>query len=133
MNLIFCLDNHNGIRFNGRRQSRDMEVYRHICVLVGTSVLFLNKKSASLFDKFKPAVTSLINLEPLPAAIQWLFTENAPSDSLLRNASKLIVYRWNRDYPADEFVDLSGWRIIDSVDFKGNSHEKITQEVYIRD
>ena len=43
-----------------------------------------------------------------------------------------ILFRWNRDYPADFFfkVDLSQWNLISTEDFEGTSHEKITMEVY---
>ena len=45
---------------------------------------------------------------------------------------KLIVFKWNREYPSDFSldIDLSQWSLISTTDFKGNSHEKITMEVY---
>ena len=44
----------------------------------------------------------------------------------------LTVYRWNRRYPADVFldVDLSGWRRVSCWEFPGHSHERISKEVY---
>ena len=45
---------------------------------------------------------------------------------------QVILYRWNRDYPADVrfTLDLSGFRLRQRVDFAGSSHEKITEEIY---
>ena len=42
----------------------------------------------------------------------------------------------HRTYPADQHfdIDLSGgnWKICESVEFTGHSHERITIEVYLR-
>jgi hypothetical protein len=47
---------------------------------------------------------------------------------------KLVVFRWNRQYPADQHLDLSlaGWKLQQTEDFPGKSHEKITEEVYAK-
>ena len=47
---------------------------------------------------------------------------------------ELILFSWNRDYPADLFfkVDLSKWRLEERKEFSGYSHEKITREIYNR-
>ena len=48
---------------------------------------------------------------------------------------RLIVYRWNRLYPSDvqfPLEYLSGkCKLESSFDFAGNSHERITREVYV--
>ena len=48
--------------------------------------------------------------------------------------TEIVLYKWNRDYPADVFfeVDLSKWRLEERKDFSGYSHEKITKEIYNR-
>ena len=45
--------------------------------------------------------------------------------------TEIVLYKWNRDYPADVFfeVDLSKWRLEERKDFSGYSHEKITKEL----
>ena len=46
---------------------------------------------------------------------------------------ELIVYKWNRVYPADaEFEMPEGFVLQSRVDFAGYSHEKITKEIYRR-
>ncbi|MFR4122966.1 MAG: hypothetical protein ACLT0W_12285 [Clostridium sp.] len=46
----------------------------------------------------------------------------------------MILYKWNRVYPADQYfaMDLSGWKLVETVEFPGSSHEKITEERYER-
>ena len=48
----------------------------------------------------------------------------------------LIIYKWNRIYPADLHFDINvndvSWELIDSEEFNGSSHEKITREIYRR-
>ena len=48
--------------------------------------------------------------------------------------SQLIVYKWNRKYPADFRLDLdlSQWNLKEQIEFVGNSHEKITREIYVK-
>ena len=46
----------------------------------------------------------------------------------------LILFRWDRVYPADTCLDIPleehGWRLVERSEFPGYSHEKIVQEVY---
>ena len=46
----------------------------------------------------------------------------------------VILYRWNRTYPADLRLTLSleGWSLERREIFAGSSHEKIIKEVYRR-
>ena len=62
------------------------------------------------------------------------FVENEPLAPYTDQINKIILYRWNRKYPADVHFDISlnGWQLVESYDFKGYSHEKITEEVYER-
>lgn len=49
-----------------------------------------------------------------------------------RGAEELVLYRWNRSYPGDVTFPwpLTGWKLVETADFPGTSHEKITEEVY---
>ena len=46
---------------------------------------------------------------------------------------RVVLYRWDRAYPADLYWDLSleGWTLARREEFPGFSHEIITKEVYI--
>ncbi len=59
------------------------------------------------------------------------------SDSLMpfdEKIEQVIIYRWNRTYPADVYLDLdlSQWVSRERHEFQGFSHEKITEERYER-
>ena len=51
------------------------------------------------------------------------------------NIDKIIIYKWNRDYPADKYfdIDLSSYELISTQDFQGSSHDLITEEIYIKE
>ena len=56
-----------------------------------------------------------------------------PADCLLW-CKRLIVYRWDRVYPADVFFQLQKYedklQLLSKEDFVGSSHEQITEEIY---
>ena len=54
--------------------------------------------------------------------------------SMVKEIEKVILYHWNRDYPADTYfdLDLTDWKITRTEEFPGFSHDKITEEVYCR-
>ena len=62
------------------------------------------------------------------------FVEDQDLSPWAERLEKLIVYRWNRTYPADTWftLPLEGWRLERTAEFAGSSHEKITKEVYVR-
>ena len=132
MTVIVCLDNTNGMRFNHRRQSRDAAVIADICATVGSGKLLICPCSEALF----PAAAVTVCEAPLAAADRgdYCFIENDPLADCGDRIERVIVYRWNRDYPADVFLDLDlrKYRLESTAEFSGTSHDKITKEVYIR-
>ena len=62
------------------------------------------------------------------------FETEAPT--LCDGVGALVIYRWNRRYPADlyftEDIAAAGLRLESTEEFEGYSHEKITKEVYVR-
>lgn len=123
MILISCADNSLGLRFNGRRQSRDRAVSARVLEKTGGEI-WLAEESKALF----PEADAHIVLEPMG---DWCFWER-PTEVF---PEKIILYRWNRDYPGDEFFIFPGgedhWILESQEDFKGFSHETITEEIYI--
>lgn len=135
MFLITCVSNGNGLSFNSRRQSRDIEVIRDIKDIVGNDRLFISSYSASLFNDTMQGQNLIISDDCTEYDKNaYYFCEVQVDDKLIDNADALIIYRWNRDYPYDVILpDTSGqFKLENTYDFKGNSHEKITREVYKR-
>ncbi len=63
---------------------------------------------------------------------EWCFVENVPLAPWLEKLEGLVLYRWNRAYPADAHLDvpLDDFLITDKLDFPGSSHETLTRETY---
>ena len=66
----------------------------------------------------------------------YCFVENMPLSAYETSVSKIILFKWNRRYPADFYFDISlsepVWKLTGTEEFQGFSHEKITREVYER-
>ncbi len=134
MNLIICLDLKNGICFNNRRQSRDSKVIERICVITKDSKLILREYSKNLFSL--PRSNIIVSTNPIGEAKSgdYCFIEQSEDFALVDNIERIIIYRWDKAYPQDECfsIDLTKWNLISNQIFNGTSHDKITEEVYIK-
>ena len=135
MIAIVCIDDNGGMMFNNRRQSRDSILIDKIAEITKGSKLWLNKYSYSLFEDKNMSNINVDESFVLEAANgEYCFVENVSLKGYEKWIEKLIVFKWNRIYPKDfEFeLDLSEWKLAESSEFKGSSHDKITMEVYAR-
>lgn len=135
MDVIICLDDKNGMIFNHRRQSRDRAVIADILNCLNGKRLLINNFSESLFKNTEENIT--IEGNPLAKATEEdvCFIENFALLPYIERIDRLIVYRWNRIYPADRYLDISldcNWKMISTTEISGYSHEKITKEIYTR-
>ena len=130
MKVIVCLDDINGMLFNKRRQSRDVKILEDIATL--TTNLWIGSFSEKLFENV--SFQTHIDDSFLSKANdgEYCFIEHEKLLPHLDKIEQLIIYRWNRNYPSDFKIDLNlaEWTLIDTLDFVGNSHEKITREIY---
>ena len=135
MIAIVCIDDNGGMMFNNRRQSRDSILIEKVIELSKGSKLWVNKYSSSLFEDKNVSNINVDESFVLEAANgEYCFVENVSLKTYEKWIEKLIVFKWNRIYPKDfEFeLDLSKWKFVESSEFKGCSHDKITMEVYVR-
>ena len=136
MRLIICLDDRNGMMFNGRRQSRDRALIEDIEASVGGGTIYTSLYSAPLFEG--AGVKAVISEEiPLDAgSLAVYFMEDRSPSPYLASFDGVTVYRWNRHYPADVVFDVDlktcGFRLVEQIDFAGTSHETITKEIFER-
>ena len=128
MKLIVCLDDKNGMMFNKRRQSRDRVLIENVLELCKGEKLYTNEYSSKLFPENSVEVFDSIE----NVGNEYCFAENFTVNE--ENIEEIIVYKWNRLYPADTYfnIDLAGWNLTETVDFEGSSHEKITRGIYVR-
>lgn len=136
MKLIVCLDDRNGILFNGRRQSRDRAVCQDILTFSGNAEVWMRQETKKLFSEDFERIRCFDELPINIPEDTYLFLELEPPDWILALADTLIVYRWNRVYPADVRFSIglpdSQWKLADAYDFPGYSHRRLTREVYVR-
>lgn len=129
MQVIITVENRNGMLFNHRRVSRDQKVSERILAYCKEKRLWMNAYSAKLFENNPQICVSETFLEQKDAIC---FVEDQDVTPYLPEIDTILLFHWNRDYPADFFftVDLSEWNRIHQEEFAGKSHEKITMEVY---
>ena len=135
MIIIVCVDNDMGMLFNNRRLSKDKIVTKHIINFVSDKKIWINNFSKDLFQDYE--LDNLIIDDEFINKIcknDYCFIENILPKEIENKADKIIIYNWNRKYPADLYFDinLDNWVLEKQTDFIGNSHDKITQKIYIR-
>ena len=129
MTLYICLDDRNGLRFNKRRQSRDAAVLEDIRSQITGSLLI---------DGFSEKLIGEAGISYVlpPETAEDFFLEDVPGEETLEGCEKVVIYRWNRHYPADvrwePDLPERGFVLSETRDFPGKSHEKITREVYVK-
>lgn len=128
MKIIVCVDNKMGLMFHNRRQSQDRIVREKIKEL--NEVIYMNSYSYQLY---KDVVDhSVVRDDFLDVCgNHYCLIENVSVKEYSHYIDEVIVFHWNRDYPADFYldIDLSDYKLIEKSDFKGSSHD-ITLEIY---
>ena len=135
MTVIVCLDNANGMMFNHRRQSRDANVAKDTLNTIHGASLLIAPYSESLFAQAECSVSISESFLADADAKDYCFVENTSVAEFKEKISRLVIYKWNRDYPADFYFDIdyaSDYKLETTPDFGGPSHEQITKEVYVR-
>lgn len=133
MNIIVCIDKNNGMSFMGKRQSMDCVLREKLLEIVGGSRLLMSSYSAKQFENTEGIV---VDDDFFNNANQgdFCFIEDKAITS--ENVEAFYIFNWNRKYPGDLFfsVDLraEGFKKIKKEEFQGNSHDKITLEIYSR-
>lgn len=135
MTVMLCIDDKGGMMFNHRRQSRDQVLQEHILNLIGDARLWVSRYSRKLFpnDGQAEIYTDEDFLEKAQKG-DFCFAEDKDISLYEEKIERLIIFRWNRVYPADTFLelDLNRYTLEKTENFEGNSHEKITKEIYTK-
>ncbi len=133
MEIIICLDDNNGMLFNGRRQSRDKEVIADIINSSGCKKIFISPFSKNLFEACDRVIVDEAFLEKANGD-DVCFIENCSVSAFISEINKITVYNWNRIYPTDFKcdIDFSEFSLADESEFRGSSHEKITKRIYVK-
>lgn len=134
---IVIIDERKGMLWNHRRQSQDRLLRKKIMQVIQGKKLWMNPYT---WTQFAPEYAAANSIE-----VDEDFMEKAGEeeyclieDKHLRvysdSIQALLLFRWDRKYPADFFLDLAlddgTWKCIKTEEFSGFSHKKITMEVY---
>ena len=132
MNIIYTLDEQNGTNLLGKRQSKDSVLADEI-LSMAKGLLYIKGTSLSFFDgkAVKGLATIVEDFDQVPNDA-FIFTEEVLPQSIMDKADNIYVFRWNRRYPSmiQDRVNLDGYKYETTRHFQGNSHDKITLEVY---
>ena len=141
MIVMVCVDNQNGMMFNHRRQSQDRVLRRRMCEIAGNDdgKFWMNAYSRKMFTDSDTEGTQaqLCVAEDFmkqAASGDFCLLETEDPADYAANLEELILFSWYRDYPADLHftLDLSGWKQVETAEYAGSSHEKITETHYVR-
>lgn len=136
MKIIVCLDDSGGMMFNHRRQSRDRTVTADILDMARDKRLYIDGCSEKLFAGLGGVYTVSDSMLDEAGEGELCFVENKPLADVADGIEELVIYRWNRRYPADVYFDIDlekeGFKLRERREFEGHSHEKITKEIFTR-
>ena len=131
MLLIACVDDNGGMMFNSRRQSKDRVLYAHMLSKCADRMLWMSPYSAAQFepdDRVRADADYIGKMQAQDAC----FVEDGAFPK--ERPSALLLYRWNRRYPADRYFPFdpleAGYRLVSSEEFAGSSHERIAADYY---
>ena len=125
MTLILWAGKNGEMMFNRRRCSQDRAVIADILSQFSPADICVSAYSAPLFEGAQ------VISQPTDAENGVLFLEDLPLSPALALAKKLIVYRFDRVYPANVRLQVPpDFTLTESREFAGYSHDKITREVY---
>ena len=134
MYLIYCVDEKGGLSFGGRRQSRDRTVRGDMLEMTAGKTLWMDETSRRQFTEPEgERIRVDEDFLSRAGAGEFCFVEDRSVKNYVNSIERVILYRWDRAYPADLFWDLSleGWTLERREEFPGYSHKIITKEVYV--
>lgn len=134
MILMVCIDDRGGMMFNHRRQSRDRVLCARMLEIVKESRLHVTPYTQKIFDPTAPLCVSDTPWVAVKDG-EYYFAEDGEIPA--KGIEKIYLYRWNRAYPGDRFFEFDlaalGFTLTHSEDFVGSSHDRITEEIYVKE
>jgi len=127
---VVCVDDRNGMLFHNRRLSRDRLLCEDIIRCCG--MLWVKPEAAALFADHTDCIHVAEDCLRRAGSGEFCFVEDDPLEDI--SPEGLILYRWNRRYPADVHLAFSpeehGMTLLSREDFPGSTHPRITREIW---
>ena len=133
MTLVICVDDAYGMLFHDRRQSKDAHLRKRLLQYAEGKCLRMNGYSAGQFAQEAESICVSEDFLQQARAEDICLVENVDCRPWLTECSRLILYFWNRKYPADQRFPaerLTDFTLVSTEDFAGSSHERITERIY---
>ena len=133
MVIAMCLDEKFGMMFNGRRQSKDRALRQRLLTLANGKCLRMDVYSQKQFEWLPDSTYVGEDFLQTAGDSDICFVENPAYMDQPESVDKVILYCWNRHYPADQFLPerfLEHFLLTHTCDFVGNSHDVITEKIY---
>ena len=108
--------------FNKRRQSQDRVLRQHMLELAGNKKLWMNAYSRTQFSKEENRIAVAENGFQNIRSGEYCFLEDEDPAQYKEQIEELILFHWNRTYPADLCctLDLSEWKRKTTEEFAGS-------------
>ena len=135
MTVVVCVDDRMAMMFGKRRQSQDVRLRERVLAMSADQTLWMNAYSAKQFAEHNaPQISVDENCLQNAADEDICFIEDMALLPYVERIDRIVLYRWNRHYPGNRYFDLplEQYNLEHTEEFVGNSHEKITEEIYIR-
>ena len=135
MTVLVCLDEKDGMAFDGRRQTRDSAVIKDIFATAKGAPIKVAPYSEKLLSEYGRVK---VTREPLMDKDEdaFVFLEVDGIGEYASRIDTLIIYRWSEVYPSDlKFLpspSALGLTLLTKSYIVGSSHKKITKEVYTK-
>lgn len=130
LTAVVCLDDKGGMTFLGKRQSRDRELIKDL-IESTNSKIYISDFSQVLFKDYLDRCTVLEDLLTDAPDGAVCFIENLPLISVIDEVEEIILYKWNRVYPADRKTNIpfNRYYVVRETSFVGSSHDKISKVI----
>ena len=135
MIIMTVVDNHGGLCFNQRRQSQDRKLRQRMLEIAGARGIWMDSYSASMVTEEADRIHTADDFLEQAGCGDFCFVEDKAVLPYADRIEQIILFRWNRAYPADMYFDItldSPWKLQESHDFSGFSHDTNTEEVYVK-
>jgi hypothetical protein len=131
MIVICCVDERNGMSFEGRRNAQDRRMRDDVRTLF--PCLSMDAYAYGLYGKDDVKCDYEI-CEDLRDSHYPCILETTPPSAYEDKIEKIVLYQWHNRYPATVTMDIDlhdeKWECVDHYCFEGSSHEKITRAIF---
>ena len=136
MNICAIIDERGGMSFFGKRQSRDKLLVERLLSHTEYKKIYISPYSEPLFSEYQDERVCVTESFPSDEEDALCFFELDDISKFDERISSILLYKWNRHYPSDKHFPYDpnerGYTLLSSADFKGSSHDNITEEIWTK-